>query len=60
VYPDDVGLIFAVSGHGRPCKHLIPDILSVAAETMFASASWKKVSWRRSTKGQQQMLGKAA
>ncbi|NTA19686.1 IS701 family transposase [Agrobacterium tumefaciens] len=51
VYPDDVGLIFPVSGHGRPRKHSIPDTLSVAAETMLASASWKKVSWRRGTKG---------
>lgn len=51
VYSDDVGLIFPVSGHGRPRKHSIPDTLSVAAETMLASASWKKVSWRRGTKG---------
>jgi SRSO17 transposase len=28
-----------------------PTPLSVAAETMLASASWKKVSWRRGTKG---------
>jgi SRSO17 transposase len=51
VYPDDVGLIFPVAGHGRPRKHSIPDTLSVAAETMLASASWKKISWRRGTKG---------
>lgn len=51
VYPHDVELIFPVSGHGRPRKHPIPDTLSVSAETMLASASWKKVSWRRGTKG---------
>lgn len=51
VYPDDVGLIFSISGHGRPRKYSIPDTLSVAAETMLASAGWKKVSWRRGTKG---------
>ncbi len=51
VYPDDVGLIFPVSGHGRPRKHSIPNTLSVAAETMLAPASWNKVSWRRGTKG---------
>ncbi|NTF33459.1 transposase [Rhizobium skierniewicense] len=50
-YPDNVGLIFPVSGHGRSRKHSIPDTLSVAAETMLASASWKKASWRRGTKG---------
>jgi len=51
VYPHDVGLIFPVSGHGRPRKHSIPDTLSVAAETMLASACWKRLSWRRGTKG---------
>ena len=51
VYPHDVGLIFPVSGHGRPRKHPIPDTLSAAAETMLVPAKWKKVSWRRGTKG---------
>lgn len=51
VYPHDVGLIFPVSGHGRPRKHPIPDTLSVAAETILAPARWKTVSWRRGTKG---------
>lgn len=51
VYPHDVELIFPISGHGRPRKHPIPDILSVAAETILTHASWKKVSWRRGTKG---------
>ncbi len=51
VYPHDVGLIFPVSGHGRPRKHPIPDTLSAAAETMLAPAKWKKVSWRCGTKG---------
>lgn len=51
VYPHDVELISPVSGHGRPRKHPIPDTLSVAAETMLAHVNWKKVSWRRGTKG---------
>lgn len=28
-----------------------PDILSVAAETELAPANWKRISWRRGTKG---------
>jgi hypothetical protein len=44
-------LIFSVSGHGRPRKHSIPDTLSSAAETILAGSTWKKVSWRRGTKG---------
>lgn len=51
VYPHDVRLIFPVAGHGRPRKHSIPDILSVAAETMLTPARWKKVSCRHGTKG---------
>jgi len=51
VYPHDVELIFPISGHGRPRKHPIPNILSVAAEMMLAAERWKKVSWRRGTKG---------
>ncbi|MEJ6890837.1 IS701 family transposase, partial [Bradyrhizobium diazoefficiens] len=34
-----------------PRKHHVPDILSIAAEQMLASAKWKTVSWRSGTKG---------
>lgn len=51
VYPADVALIFPVGGHGRPRKHSIPDTLSTAAETILKGTTWKKVSWRRGTKG---------
>ncbi|MGY4352970.1 SRSO17 transposase [Bradyrhizobium sp. GM7.3] len=36
---------------GKPRKHHVPDILSIAAEQMLASAKWKTVSWRSGTKG---------
>ncbi|MDH6695433.1 SRSO17 transposase [Bradyrhizobium elkanii] len=36
---------------GKPRKHHVPDILSIAAEQMLASAKWKAVSWRSGTKG---------
>ncbi|MFG1419869.1 IS701 family transposase [Xanthobacter sp. V0B-10] len=51
VYGADVALIFPVAGRGRPRKNQIPDQLSVSAETVLAEARWRKVSWRRSTKG---------
>ena len=51
VHPNDVSMIFPVSGRGRPRQHPIPDILSAAAETILADAGWRKVSWRRGTKG---------
>jgi SRSO17 transposase len=51
VYPFDVSLIFPVAGHGRPRKNPIPDMLSMAAETMLADASWTSLSWRVGTMG---------
>jgi SRSO17 transposase len=51
VYPAGVSLIFPAAGRGRPRKNQIPDQLSVATETMLATATWRKVSWRRGVKG---------
>src|SRR5213079_786172 len=52
VYPVDVQLIWPITKvRGKPRKHHVPDILSIAAEQMLASARWKTVSWRSGTKG---------
>lgn len=51
VYPADVTMIFPVAGRGRPRKNAIPAITSVSAQTMLEAAAWRKVSWRRGTKG---------
>src|SRR6516164_2354296 len=51
VYPVDVKLIWPAAGRGRPRKRYIPDILSSAAEDMFADTKWQNVSWRNGTKG---------
>jgi SRSO17 transposase len=52
VYPVDVKLIWPnTKVRGRPRKHHVPDVLSIAAEQMLASARWKTVSWRNGTKG---------
>jgi SRSO17 transposase len=51
VYAAEVQLIFPVAGHGRPRQRHIPDTLSVPAETMLAQATWRRISWRRGTKG---------
>lgn len=51
VYPADVAMIFPISGHGRPRQHHIPDAKSVPSEKLLAGQSWKRVSWRRGTKG---------
>lgn len=51
VYPVDVLIWPITKVRGRPRKHHVPDILSIAAERMLASAKWKTVSWRSDTKG---------
>ena len=51
VYRADVGLIFPQTAAGRPRKYHVPDGVAVSAEMMLADAKWKKVSWRRGTKG---------
>src|SRR6202451_2780514 len=51
VYPADVALIFPVAKEGRARKYNIPDQLPVAAEALLAGGKWRKVSWRRGTKG---------
>lgn len=52
VYPVDVQLVWPITKvRGKPRKHHVPDILSIAAEQMLASAKWKTVSWRSGTKG---------
>jgi SRSO17 transposase len=51
VYPTDVKLIFPVAGRGRPRKRHVPDQLSVPAEAMLEKATWRRLSWRKGTKG---------
>ena len=51
VYSADVQLVAAPPTRGRPRKTLIPDVKSVAADAMLASASWHQVTWRHGTKG---------
>jgi SRSO17 transposase len=51
VYPADVQLIFPVGNRGRPRVRQVPNVKSRAARTMLEEAKWRKVSWRRGTKG---------
>ena len=52
VYPSDVELAFPVATRGRPRKRPIPDQISVSAQEMLADAKWRRISWRKGTKGQ--------
>ena len=51
VYPVDVGLIFPKAGRGRRRKYHLPDRTAVSAEQMLEVGKWRKISWRRGTKG---------
>lgn len=51
VYPADVGLVFPEARRGRRRKYHHPDRVAVSAEQMLEDEKWRKVSWRRGTKG---------
>jgi SRSO17 transposase len=51
VYAHDVSMIFPVAVRGRPRKNAIPDAKSISAKAMLETVKWRKVSWRRGTKG---------
>src|SRR5260370_39109728 len=44
-------MVFPVAGRGRPRKRHIPDVISIGAQAMLATAKWQAVSWRRGAKG---------
>src|SRR6202451_4027071 len=50
-YPSHVRLTVPIRGRGRPRKRHIPDQLSAPAEDVLATAKWRRVSWRKGTKG---------
>jgi SRSO17 transposase len=46
----DVQMIWPVAMRGRPRQRHVPDILSIPAEDMLASAKWHTINWRTGTK----------
>jgi SRSO17 transposase len=51
VYSPGVGLLWPVARTGRPRKHPVPSEEPVPAEQALAGAEWRRISWRRGTKG---------
>jgi SRSO17 transposase len=51
VYSTGVELRWPVARTGRPRKHPVPSEAPIAAEAALAGAGWRRVSWRRGTKG---------
>ncbi|MCB8840845.1 IS701 family transposase [Aurantimonas sp. VKM B-3413] len=51
VYPADIALIFPVAKAGRPRKYSIPEQPPISAEVALAGEIWRRINWRRGTKG---------
>ena len=51
VYSATVELRWPVARTGRPRKHPVPSEDPVAAEAVLADVAWRRISWRRGTKG---------
>jgi SRSO17 transposase len=51
VYSTRVELLWPKAATGRPRKHPVPSEEPVPAEQALAGAEWRRVSWRRGTKG---------
>jgi SRSO17 transposase len=51
VYPAAVELLWPKAARGRPRKHPVPSEAPVSAEAMLSSAAWRRIAWRRGTKG---------
>jgi len=51
VYPTTVQLHWPKAETGRPRKHPLPSEDPVAAEQALASTAWRRIAWRRGTKG---------
>ena len=51
VYPATVELLWPKAARGRPRKHPVPSEAPVSAEAMLSNAAWRRIAWRRGTKG---------
>lgn len=51
VYAADIGLVFPVAKTGRRRQYHMPDRPPVSAEAMLSDEKWRKISWRRGTRG---------
>jgi SRSO17 transposase len=51
VYSPGVELLWPVARTGRPRKHPVPSEEPVPAEAMLENAAWRRVAWRRGTRG---------
>ena len=51
VYPRTIDLLWPVARTGRPRKQPVPSEAPAPVEAMLEEAEWRRISWRRGTKG---------
>lgn len=51
VYPADISLVFPIAAKGRRRQYHMPDRPPISAEAMLSDEKWRKISWRRGTRG---------
>jgi SRSO17 transposase len=51
IYSPAVELLWPAARTGRPRKRPVPSEKPVPAETVLAGVAWRRISWRRGTKG---------
>jgi SRSO17 transposase len=56
VYPADVGFIFPIAKVGKRRKYSIPDQPPTSAEAALVDEKWRRINWRRGTKGRMTCL----
>ena len=56
VYPADVDLIFPIAKVGKRRKYSIPDQPPISAQAALVDQKWRRINWRRGTKGRMTCL----
>lgn len=51
VYPADIAMIFPQARRGRPRLRCVPETDSLAAEKVLTRVKWRRITWRRGSKG---------
>ena len=51
VYAADIAMIFPQARRGRPRLRSVPETDCLAADKVLANARWRRITWRRGSKG---------
>ena len=51
LFTTTVGLLFPRAGRGKPRQHAVPSEKAEAAAAVLAACRWRRIAWRRGSKG---------